>query len=200
MSAIAPVSLLTRTERTERVAWLRLLWVAPLTLVVAVAACFGIRAAVQTLAPSLARMAQLGPAMQTLAIEGALTAIAVFVLFALFVPRPFFWYRIVGAVALVLSWAPDIALGLGGEPMRLAMRYVSPLTSIGIFEQGGPGGPPGGGPPPGATGGPPPGFFSAMPFQQVLILMLLHAAVAVVCIVMLTTLTRYTRQAQTRNR
>ena len=190
MSAIASLPVVTRMERTERVSWLRLLWVAPLTLVTAVAVCFGIRAAVQTVAPSLARMEQLGPAMQTLAIEGALAATVVFTLFALFVPRPFFWYRIVGVVALVLSWAPDIALGLGGAPMQLAMRYVAPLTSLGIFDQGGPAGPPAGGPPPGATGGPPPGFFSSMPIQQVLILMLLHAAVAVVCIVMLTTLTR----------
>jgi hypothetical protein len=74
--------------------------------------------------------------------------------------------------------------------MRLAMRYVAPLTSIGIFDQGGPGGPPSGGPPPGAGGAPPPGFFSSMPIEQVLVLMLLHTAVAVVCIAMLATLTR----------
>jgi hypothetical protein len=130
--------------------------------------------------------------MPTLASEGALAAIVVFILFALVVPRPFFWYRVVGAVALVLSWAPDIGLGLGGAPMRLAMRYVSPLTSPGLFEQGGrPGGPPPGGPPPGfAAGGPPPGFFSSTPWEQVLILIVLHTAVALVCIVMLTTLTR----------
>src|SRR5579872_7413943 len=145
MSAIAslPTSTLGRTAREQRVSWLRVVWVAPLTLVAAIAVCFGIRAVVQALDPSLARMGQLGPAMPTLAFEGALAAIVVFILFALFVPRPFIWYRIVGVVALVLSWAPDISLGIGGTPLRLALRYVTSLTSLGgIFGQGGRGGPP----------------------------------------------------------
>ena len=117
------------------------------------------------------------------------TAVLVFILFALVVPRPIFWYRIVGVVALVLSWLPDIGLGLGGTPMRLALRYVSPLTQVGFLGERG--GPPPGGPPPGAgPGGPPGGILPAAPIEQVLVLMLLHTAVAVVCIVMLTTLTR----------
>ena len=33
-------------------------------------------------------------------------------------------------VALVLSWAPDIGLGLGGTAMQMSMRFVGPLTSI----------------------------------------------------------------------
>ena len=76
--------------------------------------------------------------------------------------------------------------------MRLALRYVAPLTSIGQSFQGArPAGPP-----PGAqTGGPPPGFFSAIPVEQVVVLMLLHTAVAVVCIALLTTLTRRPRSA-----
>jgi hypothetical protein len=116
--------------------------------------------------------------------------VLVFILFALFVPRPTFWYRVAGVIALVLSWTPDIALGLGGTPMRLAMRYVAPLTSIGLVSGEG-GGPPSGGPPPGAQGGgPPPGFGSGLPLEQVLVLMLLHTAVALVCIGLLTTLTR----------
>ena len=192
MNAVASAPAVERVAPTERVSWLRVLWVAPLTLVVALLVCVAIRAAAQTLDPSLSRMGQLGPAMVTLAVEGALAAIVVFVLFALFVPRAIFWYRIVGTFALVLSWAPDIALGLGGTPMRLALRYVAPLTNIGILTETG--GPRPSGPPPGAgTGGPPPGFFSGMPIEQVAVLMLLHTAVAVVCIGMLTTLTR-TRQ------
>jgi hypothetical protein len=138
--------------------------------------------------PGLERMGQLGPPTVTLAIEGSVAAVLVFIAFALVLPRPIFWYRIVGVIALVLSWLPDIALGLGGGPMRLAMRYVAPLTEVGFL--GARGGPPPGGPRPGAgSGGPPPDFFAAQPIEQVLALMLLHTAVAVVCIVMLTTLT-----------
>jgi hypothetical protein len=196
MSAIATAPARADVNRGERVSWPRLLWVAPLTIVVAVGVCLALRSLVQALDPSLARTPQLQEPMLTLALEGAVAAVVVFMLFALLVPRPLFWYRIVGAVALVLSWAPDIGLGLGGTPMRLALRYVSPLTSLPIpgLSQAGP---PAGGPPPGAqAGGPPPGFFSAMSIEQVLVLMLLHTAVAVVCIVMLTTLTRgATRQS-----
>ena len=75
--------------------------------------------------------------------------------------------------------------------MRLALRYVSPLATIPLPGLSGTGGPPSGGPPPGAqSGGPPPGFLSSMSIEQVLVLMSLHAAVAVVCIAMLTVLTR----------
>jgi hypothetical protein len=192
MSVLAPAKpdISERVEPRRRISWLRLLWVAPLTLVAAVLVCLGLRSVFQALDPNLQRMGQLGPPMLTLAVEGALAAIVVFVLFALFVPRAIFWYRILGVVALVLSWLPDIGLGLGGTPMRLAMRYVAPLTTVGIGQTGGP---PPGGPPPGAqTGGPPPGFnpTSGMPVEQVLVLMALHAAVAIVCIGLLTTLTQ----------
>src|SRR6266571_9539217 len=146
MNAVASAPAIERVARTERVSWFRVLWVAPLTLVVALLVCVGIRAAAQTLDPSLSRMGQLGPAMVTLAVEGALAAIVVFVLFALFVPRAIFWYRIVGGVALLLSWVPDIALGMGGTPMQMAMRYVGPLASLGLSGPGG-GGPASVGPP-----------------------------------------------------
>jgi hypothetical protein len=185
MSAIASAASMGRAQTGDRVSWPRLAWVAPLTLLVAVAVCYALRTLVQTLDPGLSTMAQLGRPMLTLVIEGVLAAIVVFALFALFVPRVFFWYRVVGVVALVLSWIPDIALGIGGTPMQLAMRYVGPLTSIGMSGGGGP--PPGGG---SQSGGPPPGFFSSMPVEQVLVLMLLHTAVGLVCILMLTTLTR----------
>jgi hypothetical protein len=190
MSAAASTSRIEHLHRgDERVSWRRVAWVAPLTVVVSVLVCVGLRALFQTLDPSLERMGQLGPPMVVLAVEGAVTAVLVFIVFALVVPRPIFWYRVVGVIALVLSWLPDIGLGLGGTPMRLALRYVSPLTQIGF--EGGRGGPPPGGPPPGAgAGGPPPGFPTSVPLEQVLVLMLLHTAVAVVCIVMLTTLTR----------
>lgn len=180
------------TVRRHAVSWPRLVWVAPLTLVLAVGACFAVRFLAQLIDPNTRTMPQLGMPMQVLAIEGTLAAIVVFVLFALFVPRPLFWYRIVGGVALLLSLAPDVALALGGAPMMTAMRFVGPLTSIGAGS-GGPGGPGGGGPPPAGgpgAGGPPPGFLSGMSIDQVLVLMLLHVVVGVVCITLLTTLAR----------
>ena len=160
-------------------------------VVVSVLVCVGLRLVLQTIDPSLQRMGQLGPPMITLAVEGSIAAVLVFIVFAVVLPRPFFWYRIVGVVALILSWLPDIALGLGGPPMQLALRYVAPLTSLGADLTGERRGPPPGGPPPGAgSGGPPPGFLTAAPIDQVLVLILLHTAVAAVCIIMLTTLTR----------
>ncbi len=107
-------------------------------------------------------------------------------------PRPIFWYRIVGGVALLFSLAPDIALALGGTPMLTAMRFVGPRMSIGAPGPGGRGGPggdgqlAGGGP----GGGPPPGFLSGMSIDQVLVLMLLHIVVGLICITLLTTLSR----------
>jgi hypothetical protein len=181
-------------ERRDGISFKRLLWVAPLTLVAALAACFAIKFLVQSVDPSLANLAQLQMPMVLLATEGVLAAIVVFAIFALVLPRPILWYRIVGGVALLLSLLPDVALAMGGAPMGIAMRFVGPLTSIGMGAPPGPGGPggaPAGGPPPGA-GGPPPGFLSSMPLNQVLVLMLLHVAVGLVCIVLLTTLTRRT--------
>src|SRR5579859_110954 len=187
-TASTPAVTSTPIER-DQVSLPRLVWAAPLTLALAVAACFGIRFLAQQIVPRAANMPQLREPMVVLAIEGALAAIVVFVLFALFVPRPIIWYRIVGGVALLFSLVPDVALALGGTPMLTALRVVGPLTSIGAPGPGGPGGgpPPGGGP---GNGGPPPGFLSGMSLDQVLVLMSLHIAVGLVCIVLLTTLAR----------
>lgn len=179
----------------EQVSWIRVAWVAPLTIVVALAANLALRAAIQALSPRLGRMPQLEQPLITLTLIGSVAAIVVFVLVALVTRRPFFWYRVVAVVALLVSWLPDIALGLGGAPAGMALRFVSPLATLGSASPGGPppsvgGGPPGGGGPGGGPpGGGPPGGFTT-PLEQVLVLMLLHAATAVVCVVLLTTLTR----------
>ena len=55
---------------------------------------------------------------------------------------------------------------------------------------GGGGGPRPAGPPPGAGAGGPPGGFTGAPIEQVAVLMLLHATVALVCVGLLTTLAR----------
>ena len=189
MISTAPAPRVAPTDRRDGISLSRLLWVAPLTLAVALAVNFAIKLLAQALNPSLARMPQLGQPMVTLTIEGVLAAVVVFVLVALFVPRPVWWYRIIGVVALLISLLPDIALAMGGQPMLMSMRLIGPLASIGMATPDGPGGPGGGGPPP---GGPPGGGggLPAAPVEQVLVLMLLHVATAAVCIGLLTTLTR----------
>ena len=186
MSATASVLTRPNVTQDERISWTRFALTAPLTLIVAIGACLGLKSLLLAIDPSLSRMPQLGPALVTLTIEGSLAAIVVFAALALILKtRAFLWFRIVGAVALVLSWLPDVALALGGTPMMLALRFVGPLASVGM------GGAPQGGPPPGAqAGGPPPGFLSSMPAERVLVLMALHTVVAVVCVGMLTTLPR----------
>jgi len=189
MIATASTPVARSVVRRDQVSLSRLVWVAPLTLGLALGACFFVRFFVQLIDPNTNNMPQLRMPMQVLAVEGALASIVVFVLFALFMPRPIFWYRIVGTIALLFSLLPDVALALGGAPMMTAMRFIGPLTSIGASGAGGPGGQ--GGPPPGAgAGGPPPGFLSGMSIDQVLVLMLLHVAVGLVCITALTTLAR----------
>jgi hypothetical protein len=185
----------------DRVAWPRLIWVAPLTMLAALAVNFLIRLVVQSLNPRLARMPQLEQPMITLTMMGCLAAIVVFVLVGLLVrDRPFFWFRVIAIGALLVSWLPDIALAIGGAPAGTAMRVVGPLATFGSPPPRGPGGggPPGGGPgggpagggPGGPGGGPPGGFSFTMPIEQVLVLMLLHLATAVVCIALLSTLMR----------
>ncbi|HEY3081677.1 MAG TPA: hypothetical protein VGM69_17435 [Chloroflexota bacterium] len=177
------------TDRAEPVSFARLLWLAPLTVVVALAVNYAIKQVAQALDPSLARMGQLGPPLILLTLEGAVGAIVVFAIMALLLRRPIFWYRVVAAIVLLISILPDLALGMGGTAAMWGMRVMGPFLSLGMPGPSGPpgGGPGGGGPPP---GGPPPGGMPAMTVEQVLVLMLLHAATAVVCVVLLTTLTR----------
>src|SRR3954447_14875693 len=108
-----------RAESTARgprdgISFRRLAWVAPLTVVAALLVNACIRALVQT-DPSLTRMPQLGTPMMTLTLVGAVVAVLIFVLFALFVPRPIFWYRVLGVAALLVSWIPDLMLAVGGQ-------------------------------------------------------------------------------------
>src|SRR5260370_16110618 len=170
MIATASTPVARSVVRRDQVSLPRLVWVAPLTLALALGACFVVRFFAQLIDPNTINMPQLRMPMQVLAIEGALAAIVVFVLFALFVPRPIFWYRIVGTIALLFSLLPDVALALGGAPMMTAMRFVGPLTSIGGSGPGGPGGPPPGGGP--GAGGPPPRFLPGMGPCQGILLML----------------------------
>jgi hypothetical protein len=181
----AMVSYDTATERRDGVSWTRLLWVGPLTVVVALVVNLLIKTVLRALNPALAEMGQLGRPMIILTLEGAILAVLVFALLVWLVPHPIRWFRIVGVIALLLSLIPDLLLGLGGDLRRTGSAMVAPFTRFGAqffpAQQGG--GRPPGGPSPGEV-------LPGLPWDRVLILMLLHTATAVVCIVLLTTLTR----------
>jgi uncharacterized membrane protein YgcG len=175
-----------RADRRDGVSFSRLLWVGPLTVVVALAVYWVIKQILVALNPSLAEMGQLGQPMIILTLEGAILAVIVFALMVWLVPRPIYWFRIVAVIALIISLIPDLLLGLGGDARRTGSGMVSPFTRFGAQffpSPGGGGRPSGGGPSPAET-------LPGLPWDRVLILMLLHAATAVVCIVLLTTLTR----------
>jgi hypothetical protein len=175
----------TAAERRDGVSWRRLLWVGPLTVVVALAVNLLIKTLVQAIDPSLAEMGQLGRSLIILTLEGAILAVLVFALLVWLVPHPIRWFRIVAVIALLLSLIPDLLLGLGGDARRTGSALVAPFSRFGAMffpaEQGG--GRPPGGPSAAET-------LPGLPWERVLILMLLHTATAVVCIVLLTTLTR----------
>src|SRR5215211_3615954 len=175
----------TLAERRDGVSFPRLLWVAPLTVVVALVVNLIIKTLLQALDPSLAEMGQLGRPLIILTLEGAILAVIVFALMVWLVPRPIRWYRSVAVLALLISLLPDLLLGLGGDLRRTGSAMVAPFSRFGalIFPAPAGGGPPRGGP---SLGDVLPG----LPWNQVLVLMLLHTATAIVCIVLLTTLTR----------
>ena len=129
-------------------------------------------------------MGQLGRPLIILTLEGAILAVIVFALMVWLVPHPIRWFRIVAVIALLISLIPDLLLGLGGDARRMGSSMVSPFSRFGAMffpaQQGG------GLPQAAITGEVLPG----LPWDRVLILMLLHTATAIVCIVLLTTLTR----------
>src|SRR5262249_20643866 len=149
MAASPPELAAGRAARGAEVSFVRLLWAAPVVIVAAVAVNLAIKLLVQALDPSLSRMGQLQEPLVILTVEGAVAAIVVYALLAMLVPRPIFWFRIVAVVALLVSFVPDVLVGLGGDSTRTAMRVVGPLISLGA--------PGPSGPPPGGGGGPPPG-------------------------------------------
>jgi hypothetical protein len=185
----------TPAERRDGVSITRLLWVGPLTVVVALVVNLIIKTLVQALDPSLTEMGQLGRSLIILTLEGAILAVIVFALMVWLVPHPIRWFRIVAAIALLISVIPDLLLGLGGDLRRTGSAMVAPFSRFGALffpaEQGG--GRPSGGPSPGDV-------LPGLPWERVLILMLLHTATAVVCIVLLTTLTREPAEADGRAR
>jgi hypothetical protein len=131
----------TASARRDGVSFTRLLWVGPLTVAVALLVNLVIKTLLVALNPSLAEMGQLGRPLIILTLEGAILAVIIFALLVWLVPHPISWFRIVGAVALVISLIPDLLLGLGGDLRRTGSAMVSPFTRFGAqffpAEQGG---------------------------------------------------------------
>src|SRR5688572_26628810 len=144
MTASAPHD--SAAERRDGVSFTRLLWVAPLTVVVALIVNLIIKTLVQAIDPSLTEMGQLGRSLIILTLEGAILAVIVFALMVWLVPHPIRWFRIVALIALLLSLIPDLLLGLGGDLRRTGTAMVAPFSRFGAMffplEQGG-GRPPG---------------------------------------------------------
>jgi hypothetical protein len=172
-------------ERRDGVSWSRLLWVAPLTVVVALAVNLLIKTIAIALDPALAEMGQLGNSLIILTLEGSILAVIVFAIVVWLVPHPIRPFRIGATIVLLISLIPDLLLGLGGDARRTGSAIVAPFTRFGaqFFPQAPSGGRPAGGPSPGDV-------LPGLPWDRVLLLILLHIATATVCIVLLTTLTR----------
>jgi hypothetical protein len=172
-----------RVANEERVSFARLLWVAPLTVIAALLVNLGIRALAQAIDPSLVRLPSLQTIYLSFTLFGAIAAVVIFTLLAVFTNKPFTLFRILAGLALLLSWIPDIGLATGGPLGGFAMRVVGPLMGL----AGGAGGPP--------PGGPPPAGMPGMPIGSVTVLMLMHLATFVVATGLLTTLPRSKRTA-----
>src|SRR5215203_7180020 len=118
-------------ERRDGVSFPRLLWVGPLTVVVALLVNLAIKTLLQALDPSLAEMGQLGRPLVILTLEGAILAVLVFALMVWLVPHPIRWFRLVAVIALLLSLIPDLLLGFGGIYGAPARRWWRPSRASG---------------------------------------------------------------------
>jgi hypothetical protein len=107
----------------------RWLWVAPLTVVVALAANFVIRSIAVALDPGLSRSGQLQGVYVGLTLMGSVAAMLILGLLVLTVARPLFWFRIVAIGALLVSWIPDIGLAMGGRLMLTSMQVMGHLSA-----------------------------------------------------------------------
>src|SRR5215218_6105560 len=121
----------TPAARRDGVSFTRLLWVAPLTVIVALVVNLIIKTIVQALDPSLTEMPQLGQSLIVLTLEGAILAVIVFALMVWLVPHPIRWFRRVAVIALLLSLLPDLLLGLGGDARRMGSSLVGPFSRVG---------------------------------------------------------------------
>jgi hypothetical protein len=120
------------------VSWVRFAWVGPLTVVAVFAVNYAIKLLIQVIDPSLAGMSQLQRPLISISVEGATAAVLVFAVVGLLVPRPLFWYRILAIAALIVSFVPDIGLGMGGQARLAVGRVMALPLSLGARSTGRP--------------------------------------------------------------
>jgi hypothetical protein len=187
----ATASYETPADRRDDVSFSRLLWVGPLTVVVALVVNLIIKTIAIALNPALAEMGQLGRSLIILTAEGAILAVIVFALMVWLVPHPIYRFRVLAVIAWLISLVPDLLLGLGGDARRTGSAMVAPFSRFGnlFFPAAPPAGRPSGGPSPAEA-------LPGLPWDRVLLLMLLHTATFLVCVIMLTTLTREPETSQ----
>jgi uncharacterized BrkB/YihY/UPF0761 family membrane protein len=123
----------TLAERRDGVSITRLLWVALLTVIVALIVNLAIKTLVQALDPSLNEMPQIGRSLIILTLEGAILAVIIFALLVWLVPHPIPWFRIVAVIALLISLIPDLLLGLGGDARRMGSSMVGSFSRFGAL-------------------------------------------------------------------
>src|SRR5262245_59290416 len=123
------VSAASAPEREERISGRRLLWVGPLTIIVAVIA----NQVVQLLALSLFNISPEFPPLQSgppvaFTIMGVLGAVIVFAIVGRLARRPIRLFRRIALVVLLLSFLPDIALLATGALPGTSLVAVGTLA------------------------------------------------------------------------
>ena len=118
----------------ERVSFARLLWVGPLTILAAVLA----NVAFVAVANPLFGVAPDFPALTKDAVAAftavcVLLAVLVFALVARFSRRPISLYRRIAIIALILSFIPDVALGVLPNPVPVGVREVLLLMATHVI-------------------------------------------------------------------
>jgi hypothetical protein len=105
------VSTASAPAQEERVSLRRLLWVGPLTIVVAALANAIIRLLALAILPISPEFPPLQPAQPIVfSVIGALGAVIVFAIVGRFARRPIRLFRIIALIALLISFVPDIGL------------------------------------------------------------------------------------------
>jgi hypothetical protein len=126
----------------ERVSLRRLLWVGPLTIVVATIANSLLRFLAVSLfdiSPDFIQL-QIGPPI-IFSVVGVLGAVIVFALIARFSRRPIRLFRIVALIVLLISFLPDIGLLATGAPgatplsvgVLMLMHVLAWAISVGML-------------------------------------------------------------------
>jgi hypothetical protein len=136
------VSTASAPAQEERVSFRRLLWVGPLTIVVAAVANSIVRLLAVSLFSISPDFIQLEPGPPAVfSVVGVLGAVIVFAIIARFSRRPIRLFRIVALIVLLISFVPDIGLLATGAPgatplsvgVLMLMHVVAWAISVGML-------------------------------------------------------------------